>query len=277
MEKQIINESEVKNKDIIENESENISKIEKLTQLNKLGALCLAGNNNVKAISILKKTIEFYEKSISEGEISKFFYGNLYCNYAKALSVDKNFTQSEKYYIKVIDNHPVKDTLNISFLKEEFEIDIFDLYTITDITSDDIIKYHRKLMDNLEKEIFTSKFYNNSLNSVSTYSDALVNLAVIFQIKHKETLTSLKMFILSILTDKNNSVANIDYNSFLRENNYKHLSDEYISKKIEIGLKKEQCGSIMINSYICNCNEWRNKGKKLIIRFFFICMHEMGK
>lgn len=256
-------------------DKENITKLEKLIQLNKLGALCLAGNNNSKALTILKKTIDFYEKSIEDKEISNFFYGNLYCNYAKALSVDKNFDESEKYYKKVINNHPVKDTINALFLKEEFDIDLSNLYTIEPIGNNDIEVYHKKLIKNLDKDVFTSKFYNNSLNSLNTYSDALVNLAVIFQIKYKESLTSFKMFILSIFTDKNNSVANIDYNSFLRENNFKHLSDEYITNRIVNRYKKEIISDkLLIDSY--TSNKWRNKGNLFLIRFLYFCLYEMG-
>ena len=70
------------------------------------------------------------------------------------------------------------------------------------------------------------------MNSLSSFCDALVNLAVIFQFTNPRCINALNMFFLSIILEPNNSVANIDYNNLLRETNNKDLSDNFIRMRI---------------------------------------------
>ena len=76
------------------------------------------------------------------------------------------------------------------------------------------------------------RFKPNNLNSLSSFTDSLVNLAVIFQYFYKETITSYNMYYLAILLDPDNVVANVDFNNYLRENNLKEKSDRYIIARI---------------------------------------------
>lgn len=254
------------------------SAFEKILQLNKLGSLFLAGGSNAKAKTFLSKTITFYEEKIANKEIPNIFYGNLYCNYAKALSVDKEFDQAEILYRKVIDNHPFKRTLDKEkeYILNVFFIDVEDLYSIKEITSEEEIKKRFNkivslylLDDNKITFELPKKFFKNTLNSISCLSDALLNLAVIFQIKHKETLTSFNMFCLALMLEPDNSVANIDFNGFLRENNFKELSDLFITARIKYdsqlnnekkeNSKKDNSMSLVINPI--KANIWKDKSK----------------
>jgi tetratricopeptide (TPR) repeat protein len=244
---------------------EECSPFEKIMNLNKLGALFLSADKYDKALSILTKTYEFYITKKESKEIPNFFYSNLYCNLAKAHSCLKNFKEAEKYYIECILNHPLyKILLNEKeFIKNEFLIDVDNLLTISEgIKIDDILnkfdiimnffscnkeiesELENKLSLSSEKPNFnqkiSKKFKPNNLTSLSSFTDSLVNLAVIFQFYHKETTTAFDMYYLALLLEPDNNVANIDFNNFLREVNLKEKSDLYIKQRIKYGYIKER-------------------------------------
>jgi tetratricopeptide (TPR) repeat protein len=262
------------NKQSKEDDEVELSATEKLIQLNKLGGLFLAGGGNTKAKSIFEKTIKFYNEMILKKEIPNFFYGNMFCNYAKCLSVEKDFDNAEIYYKKVLDEHPFKNTL-LEFkeqINELFKIDLNDIYTIKQYSEQDIENGIKELLkvyslDANNKLLFDfkSKYYmKSSLNSISVYADSLVNLAVIFQIKYKETLTSFNMFILALLCEPENTVGNIDLNGFLRENNFKDLSDKFILHRILYDLKADSLLINQVNQLSINqttVNGFKNKSK----------------
>lgn len=219
-------------------------KYEKIIQLNKLGGLCLAGGSNDKAISILSKTLTFYEEMLAKKEIPPFFYGNLYCNLAKALSVAKRFDEAEVLYRKVLKSHPLSNIMTKAkeLLLQEYYIEIENLLEIRPINEADltpIILRHKKMIETFEpkEEKFQleplKKYKKNNLNSISSYADTLINLAVILQIKYKESVTAFEMYYLAVLCEPENEVGNIDFNNFLRENNLKPLSDEFIIQRIK--------------------------------------------
>lgn len=219
-------------------------KYEKIIQLNKLGGLCLAGGSNEKAISILSKTLAFYEDMLQKKEIPPFFYGNLYCNLAKALSVAKRFDEAEVLYRRVLKSHPISNLMIKAkdFLLQEYFIEIDKLLEIRPINESDltpIIIRHKKMIETFEpkEEKFQldpiKGYKKNNLNSISSYADTLINLAVVLQIKYKESVTAFEMYYLAVLCEPENEVGNIDYNNFLRENNLKPLSDEFIIQRIK--------------------------------------------
>ena len=258
-------DSEIANKNLDKNEEKELSATEKIIGLSQLGALFLAGNNNIKAKSILEKAINLYE---NQKELTVFF-SSLYCNYAKCLSVDKQFDLAEPIYKRVIDNHPMKSLLikKTELLKQNYGIDIEDLYSLISYSTDNV--------QTLFKQVFTiySEDYKppcnlikNKFNPLSSFSDSLVNLAVIFQIKYKESLTSLKMFVLAMLVEPSNTVANINFNGFLRENNFKELSDDFITHRVLMMSQiKEGARKLLVNPI--KANDY-TKGNELS----FVCM-----
>ena len=277
-----------------EEQEPELSKLEKLVQLNKLGGLCLAGGSNVKAIAILQKTMNYYLEMKEKNEIP-FFYGNLYCNLAKAYSVDRKFDEAEKLYIELIENHPFRRLLILfkDSIKEKFLIDVEELLNFNVINSynvennEQVYLKHKVLLSyfNINEEkrpVFEAKakFHKNNLNSLSSFSDSLINLAVILQIKHKESFNAFNMYYFSILIDPDNNVANIDYNNFLRENNLKALSDEFITTRINFDNKDNKCKETIkqlrangwkhnVNDISFVCMKWGNKyGAEYVNKLF---------
>lgn len=234
---------------------EEISTFDKLLELNKLASLFLSSGNNQKAIIIFEKTYSMYQYLKEKNEFP-FFYGNLIGNLAKAYSCEKQFEKAKELYIKVINEHPYGEILREKedYLRNEYLIDINCILEIHQLTeeNDDIELKHEKLMRTFkikeinEKEVgknekietearfdLKKKYYKNNLNSVSSYVDSLINLSVLNQIICKNSISSYNMYYLSLLCDPHNDVGNINYNNFLRENNYKCLSDEFITCRVK--------------------------------------------
>lgn len=235
-----------------ENKEEELSPFEKIMNLNKLGALFLSSDKTDKAISILTKTLQFYLEKRNNKEIPNFFFSNLYCNLAKAHSVKKEFKQAEELYKECILNHSLYKTLlrEKEYFKEKFLLDLENILEIDkNINLEDILSKYSIIMKHFstntnadEKEDNTieviKKFKPNNLNSLSSFADSLVNLAVIFQYFYKETNTAFNMYYLAILCEPDNVVANIDFNNFLREVNLKEKSDDYIRQRINYDIYK---------------------------------------
>lgn len=97
------------------------------------------------------------------------------------------------------------------------------------------INYHSYIYQKI-----LTKYNENAFNNISSLSDALVNLAVIIQISNPLSQSAINMLIMALLIDPKNSVANINYNNYLRETNYKCLSDEFIRQKIYYECFEEQ-------------------------------------
>jgi len=258
-------DNKTNNSQTTEAEEEECTPFEKIMNLNKLGALFLSSDKYDKALSILSKTYDFYIAKKENKEIPNFFYSNLYCNLAKAHSCLKNFKEAEKYYRDCILNHPLYKILinEKEFMKNEFLFDIENLIVIKQgidleniISKFDILmkffscEYQNHLDSEIQKLSLTSeksnfsqkiskKFKPNNLNSISSFTDSLVNLAVIFQYFHKETTTAYDMYCLALLLEPENNVANIDFNNFLREINLKEKSDLYIIQRIKYGFINE--------------------------------------
>ena len=86
-------------------------------------SLYLPSGTNIDRLDHKFKYMDDFQVYINDlkKEIPNFFYGNMYCNYAKCLSVDKEFDKAEIIYKKVLDEHPFKNTL----LKFDFTIGQF--------------------------------------------------------------------------------------------------------------------------------------------------------
>lgn len=237
--------------------SSETSPFEKIINLNKLGSLCLASDKFDKAISILSKTMDFYIEKKEKKEIPNFFYSNLYCNLAKSYSCLKQFDKAEPLYLECINNHPMYKILlkEKEFIQNIFNINVEKLVCIEEGVSLNFEEINKKIEIILNffdftfnddnsllaefKDKINVKFKPNNLNNLSSFTDSLVNLAVIFQYKNKETITAFNMYYIALLCEPNNNVANIDFNNFLREVNLKHKSDEYIIKRIKYGYLTE--------------------------------------
>ena len=259
--------SNTSNKSSISNIEENklemeLSNFEKIMQLNKLGSLFLAADKFEKALSIFKKTFDFYNDKKSKNEIPNFFYSNLYCNLGKAYSCLKDFKNAEEIYKECILNNTIYKILirEKEFLKENFLIDVDNLLIIENLNPEHrhvienkfeiMINYFDNNIESLSNNKLTlreefnikilKRFKPNNLNSLSSFTDSLVNLAVIFQYFYKESITSFNMYFLAILLEPDNTVANVDFNNFLRENDLKEKSDEYIIQRVIHDCLKEK-------------------------------------
>lgn len=265
----------------MEKEEKPLSDFEKIMQLNKLGALFLSGDKYEKAQNILKKTLEFYIEKKEKKEIPNFFYSILYCNLAKVYSCQKNFKDAEPLYRECIQNHPLYKLLckYSDLLSEQFCItNIKDLLSNKEIvTEDKIINKFNALMKYFDKDSecrkeFTSKiikeYKSNNLNTVSSLSDSLVNLSVILQIETKDLESSLDMYIIALLIDEDNTVANVNYNNFLREVNLKPKSDEYIIKRIQFALDDTSIAILPADASIKSTSS--NESTSPLVNF--ICM-----
>lgn len=264
-------------------EERELSDFEKIMHLNKIGALFLSGDKYDKALSFLKKTLDFYIEKRQKKEIPNFFYSILYCNLAKVYSCLKNFKEAEPLYRECILNHPLYKLLckHSDMLSEKFHItNIKNLLSDqTVVTEEKIIKKFNVLMDfftkdsELRKE-FTAKiindFSNNNLNTIASLSDSLVNLGVILQINSKNLESCLDMLIIALLIDEQNTVANVNYNNFLREVNLKTKSDEYIVKRIRYDLNDN---TITITPADASVKaQGNNKESSTETKVNFICM-----
>jgi len=180
-----------------------------------------------KAVNILGKTKEMYEKSLVDKTIPNLVFTNLYCNYGKALCVQKKLEEAEPLYKYCILNHPVYKMLlrKKDILKENFLIEI-DKILEENLDDNDkqelVINKTKILLENFtigkENSFDLIKSYKaNNLNNLNSFTDSLVNLAVIFQHKNKGKSTNFNMYYLAVLCDQNNSTANTDLNNFLRE------------------------------------------------------------
>lgn len=197
----------------------------KIINLNKLGSLCLSADKIDKSIQILQKTVDFYEEKLISKEIPNFHFSILYSNLAKAYSVKKEFKIADPLYRKAILNHPLMKILlnNADEIRETYRIDVNKLLEIdsyldkSQIEKQFFIIY--EFFQNNSKFHITENFKANNLNSIASFTDSLVNLAVIFQYHHKETNSAFNMYYLAILIEPDNNVANIDFNNYLREVN----------------------------------------------------------
>ena len=208
---------------IADDNKKEISSFEKIINLTKLGSLCLAADRIDKSVEILQKTLTFYEEKINTTEIPNFFYSIVYSNLAKAYSVKKEFGLAEPLYTKAILNHPLYKLL-IKSAEEISKIYLIDIEKILEINPKldlSLVEKQYGLVYDFFKNNslfhFTEKYKPNNLNSISSFTDSLINLAVIYQIHHKETNTAFNMYCLAILIEPNNEVANIDFNNYLRE------------------------------------------------------------
>lgn len=265
----------------MEKEEKPLSDFEKIMQLNKLGALFLSGDKYEKAQNILKKTLQFYIEKKEKKEIPNFFYSILYCNLAKVYSCQKNFKDAEPLYRECIQNHPLYKLLckHSEMLSNSFCItNIKNLLSNKDIvTEEKILNKFSSLMkyfdnDSESRKEFTTKilkeYKSNNLNTISSLSDSLVNLSVILQIDTKDLESSLDMYILALLIDEDNTVANVNYNNFLREVNLKPKSDEYIIKRIQFALNDTSITITPADAAIkSTCQSSQNSSK-----VNFICM-----
>jgi tetratricopeptide (TPR) repeat protein len=210
-------------KNLVEENKKELPTFEKIINLTKLGSVCLAADRIDKAIEILQKTLTFYEEKINAKEIPNFFYSILYSNLAKAYSVKKEFKVAEPLYTKAILNHPIYKILlkNAEEINKSYLIGVDKLLDVDPKLDLSLVEKQFEVVYDFFKNNsvfhFTEKFKPNNLNSISSFTDSLINLAVIFQIQHKETNTAFNMYSLAILIEPNNEVANIDFNNYLRE------------------------------------------------------------
>ena len=218
--------------------------VEDILALNKLGALCIRADNFEKAEKILTKTLKFYLEKIANQTVPYFFYSILFCNIAKAFSCQKKFKEAKPYYIEIIKRHPLSKILieNQNILEKYFNITDYEhIYENKEKRNEkDILIKFESLMkffdkNSESKKIFEEKILSNfkdtKINTKSSLSDCLVNLAVILQIEDPDIKVSLDMYILSIILDINNHVPNVNFNNYLREVNLKLKSDEYINRR----------------------------------------------
>lgn len=230
-----------------DNSEKTLSDFEKIMQLNKLGALFLSGDKYDKALNILSKTLEFYIEKKQNKKIPPFFYSILYCNLAKTYSCLKQFDKASPLYSECILNHPLFKLLlkHNAFLTQTFHLmPLEQLLTCKNSVTEEkvLLKFNAlnsyfsitdtTIRNEVVKRIH-KEFKGNNLNTIASLSDSLVNLAVILQINNKELEASLDMYIISLLLTQDNTVANVNYNNFLREVNMKLKSDEYIVKRIQ--------------------------------------------
>ncbi len=226
--------------------------VEDILALNKLGALCIRADNFEKAEKILTKTLKFYLEKIANQTVPYFFYSILFCNIAKAFSCQKKFKEAKPYYIEIIKRHPLSKILieNQNILEKYFNITDYEhIYENKEKRNEkDILIKFESLMkffdkNSESKKIFEEKILSNfkdtKINTKSSLSDCLVNLAVILQIEDPEIKVSLDMYILSIILDINNHVPNVNFNNYLREVNLKLKSDEYINRRIQYDLNDD--------------------------------------
>jgi tetratricopeptide (TPR) repeat protein len=224
---------------------EEMSNFEKILGLNKLGSLFLSADKFDKALIFLTKAIEIYTQKRESKEIPNFFFSNLFCNLAKAYSCLKKFDEAEKLYMDCIKDHPLTKIIlrERSLFEENFIINLEFLISLEkiDLNKDLINKQCNLILDYFkgESDLFLlvknnilKKFKGNNLSSISSFTHSIVNLAVIFQHRFKETQTAFNMYLLALIIEPNNEVANINMNNFLREIDLKNRSDEYITRRI---------------------------------------------
>jgi tetratricopeptide (TPR) repeat protein len=224
---------------------EEMSNFEKILGLNKLGTLFLSADKFDKALVFLSKAFEMYTQKRQSKEIPNFFFPKLYCNLAKAYSCLKKFDEAEKLYIDCIKDHPLNKIIlrDRSIFEDNFLINLDFLISLEkiDLNKDLIIKQCNLVLDYfkadsdlylLVKSNVLNKFKPNNLSSISSFTHSIVNLAVIFQHKYRETQTAFNMYLLALIVEPNNDVANINLNNFLREIDLKNKSDEYITRRI---------------------------------------------
>ena len=267
-------------------EERTVSDFEKIMQLNKLGALFLSGDKYEKALNILSKTLEFYVEKKQKKQIPPFFYSILYCNLAKTYSCLKQFDKASPLYSECITNHPLFKLLSKhnSFLTETFHLMPLEhlLTSQSKVTEEKVLLKFNALneffntknttvRDEVTKRIH-KEFKGNNLNTVASLSDSLVNLAVILQINNKELEASLDMYIISLLLTQDNTVANVNYNNFLREVNMKLKSDEYIVKRIQYAKNDDTISITPADASVHNASPVTPETNTNEVTTNFICM-----